>query len=194
MSEDLKKKDRLKFFRELVSCIHNIYFSEYDAVTFKPVYSNAPLDNAIHFFLPLDMSKEQWKNMKVPSDSSTAHTAIGTNSLGMAWIIELEYTDKIPETVHVMGPVFLSDFSLHNIMSKLDRYNLSSNLRNSFMDFVSNLPIVSPIRLFEYAVTLHYCLTGEKITISELVHLEAPEKKHLITNFQQRQFPLTKTI
>lgn len=187
MSEKFEKKDKLEFFRELVSCIHNIYFSEYDAATFEPIYSSAPLDRAIHFFLSLDMSKEQWKNIKIPS-GSTARAAIGTNSLGMAWVIELEYMDKIPKTVHVMGPVFLSDFSLYYIMSKLDQYNLSSNLRSNFMDFVSNLPIVSLIRLYEYAVTFHYCFTGEKITISEVMHLEAPVRK-LFDNE-----PVTETI
>lgn len=40
------------------------------------------------------------------------------------------------------------------------------------MRFLRRLPIISLNRIFEYAIMLHFCVTGEKITVSDLRYHE----------------------
>lgn len=183
--EDREVQNRLSFFRELVSCAHNIYFTEYDAVTFTPVFCNAPHDSAIYFFLPFDFSTafdavgkplEQATGKTASAFGTPIRPAVGINSLGMVWIATVELREGKPYHIHVMGPVFLKDYSLRTIEGKLSSHTLSPVLRQEFIAFIERLPVVAPLRLYEYALMLHYTLTGEKITVSDLHYLDAQEK------------------
>lgn len=76
-----------------------------------------------------------------------------------------------------MGPAFTDDFSLRSIEDKLNGMNISMKLRSEFMGFINKLPVVSMIRFFEYGLMLHYCLSGEKLGISDLKYLSQPQAR-----------------
>lgn len=78
----------LTLFRELVSCAHNLYFSEYDMVTFTPVFNNAPHEQAVYFLLTMDAMENEFAapGMLTTQDGQFAHEwkpIVQTNSLGM---------------------------------------------------------------------------------------------------------------
>lgn len=166
--------DRMSTFREIVSCAHDIPFTEYDANTFEPLFSNASHNTAIYFFLPLDTDLQQHYSPEFLQNrhGEKAVPVINSNSLGMVWIAAVEMDGASPKKVHTMGPVFLDDYSISDIECRLRDYRLSAETLEGFLDFVKSLPIVSTIRFYEYALMLHWCLTGERITISELRFFE----------------------
>ena len=170
---------RIALLREIVSCAHNLYFSEYDADDFTPIYNNAPHESAVYFLLSMDIINESLVN---PNESLLGNVKLGkpivqANTLGMTWICDLELRESVPYKIHVIGPAFTDDFSVRNIEQKLDERNLSVRVKSEFMDFINQLPVISTVRFYEYGLMLHYCLSGEKIGISDFSYPEFTEKR-----------------
>lgn len=75
-----------------------------------------------------------------------------------------------------MGPFFTSDYPLKDIKAQLDQKQFSVRITRKFIAFLKELPIISITRIFEYAVMFSYCITGEKISVSDL-HYQSSVKK-----------------
>ena len=99
--------NNIQFLRELLNCVHNLYFTEYDAA-YNPIYTNAPNPNAMHIFLSIDLKLQ---------DIAKAHEsrnyfkyygkpALYTNSMGMTWIADIEMHESEVYKIHVLGPCF----------------------------------------------------------------------------------------
>lgn len=167
---------RMQLFRDLVACAHKIYFSEFN-MKFEPICSTAPFVNGIYLFLAIDdmASIEYMEKLAVDRQldknmPNQHRPVICTNSLGMMWITNFEFENQTPVKIHVMGPVFTDEYSLPNVKNRLESLNLSLSLKQQFIHFIQELPIVPLIRMYEYGLMLHRCLTDEVLTISELMY------------------------
>lgn len=176
-----ESENRLGIFRELVTCAHEIAFCEFDAKTFEPLHSTAANQGALFFLFPMDNQDLSFteKLIEEGRQQQKRYPVILTNSLGMVWAGAIQYRENEAYRIYTMGPVFLDDFSIAEIEQKLRRHDLSPSLKREFVDFIKTLPVVSAIRFYEYAVMLHWCLSGEKITISQLHFLDQSEKSAL---------------
>ena len=88
-------EERLSFFRSLVSCAHDITFTEFTS-DLTPVFCSNKQADAIYLFFAIDelSSLEQMPDInKGISDSpfACAYPVVCTNSLGMVWISECEF-------------------------------------------------------------------------------------------------------
>ena len=179
--EDLEK--RLELLQELLTCVHDLYFSAYDAGSFEPLYTNAPHNYLTHILYSLDETNRRIQ----PEMVSNAYGEFGNpqklhmcfNSLGMAWVADTLWKEGKPHTIYVIGPVFTNDYSVSKILYKLDQMNITGKLKEEFLKFIKCLPIVPMTRMHEYGLMLRCCLTGEKLGINDYHYIshEKEDKK-----------------
>ena len=165
-------EEKIRFFRELLSSITNMYFTTLDA-DFNLHYSDAEhLEVFLSFFrlgIKYDEMLEQ-VSITVPDTSGyRENPVLCTNSVGMAWISDIEYKRNRIEKIHMIGPVFLDDYSIKSIEKGLEHLQLTVKMRHEFMEVIKELPVISINRFYEYGIMLHYCLTGQKIGISDFI-------------------------
>ena len=172
--------ERLTLFRELATCTQNLTFSIYNS-EFVNIYCNNEIENALYTFLAIDnpdlMNPQSvWKTDFSASQVNLTKPLICNNSLGMFWISEGEYKEHILYRIHVVGPVFTSDYSLQDIQHKMDALHLSISIKKSFLQFVQTLPVIPLAHMHEYGCMLHYCLYQEKIGVADLTYLNFKER------------------
>lgn len=164
--------ERLSLFRELVTCTHNLTFSAYNS-KYENIFCNNDMAGALYIFLAIDelQTLEQLPSLNAiyPVDfNENPRPVICTNSLGMFWISECEFQNHILQKIHVVGPVFTTDYSLQNISKRIDELHLPFIMKKDFLQFVEALPVIPLVHMHEYGCMLHYCLYLEKISISDL--------------------------
>ncbi len=167
--------ERLSFFCELITCSHNISYSAFNS-DFQNIYCSNDMVNALYLFLSIDeldtLNQMPSLKEKLTADMTpVSRPAVCTNSLGMLWISECEYKDDILHRIHVLGPVFTTDYSQQNINQRIEHLGVPVSMKKNFLGFVKTLPVIPVVRMHEYGSMLHYCLYGEKISIQDLVYL-----------------------
>ncbi|MDR1532326.1 MAG: AraC family transcriptional regulator [Clostridiales bacterium] len=151
---------KLALLQELAACVTNIYFAAYDA-DLTLLSTNSPHESELRAFFSMELKRVRTHL------TETRRPVLLTNSLGMAWIAEIETKEDKPYRVHAVGPVFLDDFQTPAIEGQLERIGLTVSTKREFMNIINNLPVVNLTRFFEYGIMLHFCLTGESIHISD---------------------------
>ena len=166
----MKLQEKLSFFQNMINCCHNLYFWSYDENQ-NLIYSTFPEEWQIHtaFF----MGKQQ-DFLKSYGTADSKPIIIG-NEYNLLWIAVPEKINDNFQHIHVMGPFFTSDYPVKEIKAHLDTLQLSISVTKKFCDFLKNLPIISLTRIFEYAIMFYYCITGEKITVSDIRYQESKE-------------------
>lgn len=168
-------EEKIRFFRELLSSVTNMYFTTLDA-DYNLLYSNAAHLEVFMSFFRLGMKYDEMLKLGGVSASCTSNyrenPVFCTNSVGMAWISDIEYKKNKIEKIHLIGPVFLDDYSVQSIEKGLENLRLSVKMRHEFMDVIKELPVISINRFYEYGIMLHYCLTGHKIGVADFVYAD----------------------
>ena len=169
-------KDRIRFFRELLSTVNSICYTELDE-RFDTVYTDAEDFSLYSMFFAIDNAPEKTKVLAATGiqDDAANDLVIYTNSVGMAWLSNTESMEDGHCHVHMLGPVFLDDFSEKAMEKGMDNLQLSIKQRHAFLEIIRALPIVNISRFYEYGIMLHYCVTGEKIGIGDIVHAEVSD-------------------
>lgn len=110
-----------------------------------------------------------------------------TNEMGLMWVVVPRFEADELVQHYVLGPFFVDNIPPQILEAELNRHDLSLSLRQEFLRFLRKLPIISLNRIFEYAVMLHFCVTGEKITISDLRYYENTQQSAGL--YIQREMP-----
>lgn len=158
--------ERVSLFRELLSCVNNIYLTEFDA-GYNVISTSFPDQNLIALFLmcdteimnnPPSLADEVARSRKGPS--------IFTNSIGMSWMSEIVVKEGKADRIYMIGPVFLDDYSVQDIERQIDRLVNSISIKRNFMEILKKMAIVDLNRYYEYGIMFHFCITGEKIAVN----------------------------
>lgn len=171
MNEEIRT--RLLFFHNLVSCIHNIGFYAFDAEQNCVFFSgnNRRLQELLFQINPDFLTHVM--NMK-----KTGLPVVYQGILNCMWIADYEFSeDHELLYVHLIGPSFMDDVSLSDIDTMLDAFDVSLPFKRELKELMQQIPVIPVVRFFEYGIMLHYCITGEKITIAELQYPEHTEKE-----------------
>lgn len=150
--------ESLQLYQKLILCGHNLYFWSYDA-NWDLISSNCPDKELLDLFFRINLPA-------LPED--TSRPLVISNSLGLLWIADFQKKEQSIGQIHVIGPVFTEDVSLQNLEANLGRLHLPSGIRKEFLAILNQIPILTITRLFEYGLMLHYCLTEEYLTSSDL--------------------------
>lgn len=162
----MNTQQNLELFRELMLCDGSIYSWSYDA-SGKLISSNCPdsdvLATAFEIFGCLRKMLEIGAERDTPTFLSS--------DTGLVWGAAFERIDGVLYRCHVIGPVFYSNISVdviyRGLMSK-DFSSFSKAWILTLKDALYRVP-TSQYTIFSRNLRmLHYCITGEKIQISDV--------------------------
>lgn len=156
-------EQRLDLFSGMLLCCHNLYLWQYDS-GFYLIRSNCPQQATVSNLFGMLRDGKLTTTELVRQETPL----LLTNDIGLMWVTQPQIEDGELVRLHVLGPLFLDDISPKNMEVKLGRLGLTNALRQSVMEFLQELPVISLNRVFEYAIMLHHCVTGRNIRVSDL--------------------------
>jgi len=159
---DFTFDQRLRFFRELIHCSHELYFWSFNS-QFETTFTNCPDASVFQMIFSFSHTAEVLTGENDPPD----HPIVFTNTMGLIWVADCARNDR-ETTIHLIGPAFFDDVSHQTLYESMQRLKLSPSLQHAFVAILDKLPVIPMTRMFEYALMLHYTLTEEKISNSEL--------------------------
>lgn len=75
--------------------------------------------------------------------------------------------------IYNLGPVFLDNVTSRQLNEQIEEARFSADMTTIFRDMIWELPMVPLSRFLEYGIMLHRAVTGEKITVSDIIFTEA---------------------
>ena len=156
--------EKTAFFRELLSITKNVYLWHY-TYDMLPISSNCPMQNIFVNIFALNQCGIQ----VLAHFDAQASPLIISDHLGIVWACCADRTGP-DRSVYIIGPVFTADFTLKNLEKKVNEHEIPLTYKKTLLQFLADLPVVPATTLFEYALMLHYTVTGEKLQISDLTH------------------------
>lgn len=159
-------QEKLTFFQQLIQCNHNLSLHSYEPELLLAVSDTLPDDRTNDedslIFLSLGES------IRKHTENKIRQPLFIDDYLGLIWIAAFEYENNVLHRIHVLGPAYSGRNSYQNVKKELDRHNLSVSSRIKVFKLFDNIPIIPTNQLFQYAVMLHYCITGKRITTNDL--------------------------
>ena len=168
----MELRDRLDLFQDMVQCCHNLYLWEYDRELVL-IRSNCPFEATVRNLFSLGGARE----ILLSYTARHSKPIVMTNALGMMWAAVPEKDRDELRHIHILGPFFMSDRSSQELEAGLRSLRLSPDMMRDVHGFLRNLPVISLSRVFEYTIMLYYCITGERITVSDM-HYQESESIH----------------
>lgn len=161
----MRTGEKAAFLSELLSINKNIYFWHYTR-DMLPISSNCPMQS---IFVNIFALNECGIWVIQHFQAQTAPLIV-CDHFGMVWACCADKSGP-NESVYLIGPVFTADFTLKNFEQKINERGISLTYKKALLQFLAELPVVPATTLFEYALMLHYAVTGEKLQISDLTHV-----------------------
>lgn len=190
MEENNAGLSSLAAFSEALTCYPTVYTWHYD-VEGKLLDTNCP-EHIYHRIFEhtgcLKYMLDVGPNERSPLILSAA--------LGILWCAVFEWQEEALASCHVIGPVFHNEVNSELLREATRRYHIDSAWRPVFQRAMENISAVSSILFFQYAVMLHYFVTGEKIGRSDLRFQEEQpqrgvrrpkEKRNRLQTYQAEQ-------
>lgn len=158
----------LELFRELLTCGSRIYSWTYSC-------SGEILGtNCTQHVLDTVLEATGCKAYMLRYGEINTAPLVLSAPLGLMWCAAFQRSEGVLEQIHLIGPVFNTELSLSEIDRAVQRHNIPLEWRTGFKELLQNLPVVSSMLFFQYALMLHYCVTGEKLARGDIQFQEAP--------------------
>lgn len=159
----------LALLAELLSCGSQVYIWSYDAN--GQLLSTNCQDAILHtIFEKIGASRY----MIEYGASNTAPLLLGA-PMGLMWCAVFEHQNDALYRTHLIGPVFNTEVNLHTLEEQFKQYNVSVSFKIQILDLLPNLPVVSTVLMLQYALMMHYCVTGEKLRRSDIEMQQASQ-------------------
>lgn len=167
-------KEKLDFFSHLIQCSHNLPLHSYEPeiILSHPniLQDTAQNEDALVLFNLEEPIRQHLQNQHREPLFIDDH-------LGLIWIVAFEYENDLLHGIHSLGPAYSGRNSYQNIKKELDKHDLSVRTRIKVFKTFDHIPIIPTNQLFQYAVMLHYCVTGKQITTNDLYFSERSSQK-----------------
>ena len=157
------KEIRIDTLREIMLKVYGVYTTVCEEESFTPIETNVPKEEALRALIYMDSDIRRVPGGK-PFDQGKQYSY--SNSLGMLWLFSVD-----GDNAYILGPAFTDNCSMLDILDKLSRRSLSPKLKLELIEFVKQIPIISALRMQQYGMMLHCCLTGNTPTPDQLVIL-----------------------
>lgn len=164
-------KENLILFQELIACNHSVYYWCY-----------TPELNLLHTSCPKELTTGNnyfLLSQSVPllDYAQSGHLPFILDTyLNLLWVADPEWDGEKLTRIHVIGPTFSGRTSLQKVKESLDRHDLSIQTRLDVLKQLEGVPILPSNMLYQYAIMLHYCITGEKIAIHDLQYINSTDE------------------
>lgn len=162
MAGTLHVEGNLALMEQLLGCGTNISLWKYG------IDGHLAGTNSAH--LVLDKIFENTGNKAYMVEHCGKYTAplILGGQLGLMWCAIFDRKERTPWGIYVLGPVFNSEISTKTLEQSILDFDIDRTWRQGYMDLMQGLPVVSSVLFFQYALMVHYCVTGEKLNRSDL--------------------------
>ncbi len=153
--------DKIQFMRELLTCGDMVYTWVFDGEG-KLTESNCeiPVLHTIFEYTGCkDSMIEHYRRSSMPLILSTY--------LGLMWCAVRDTQSPSPRFI-VAGPVLNSQISREVLKDAIDAFHVPIGWRSGFIKQITSLPVVNSTLFLQYALLMHYCATGEKVTRSDV--------------------------
>ena len=154
---------RLEFFKELISCGQNLYLWEFNP-SFQLISTNCPDAELFKYYFFLNESD---KYLKEHMENGNFGPVLVTNNIDLSWIAAFETAGRQVCRIYMIGPVFTSDISLNSLKEKLLSHAYPRDMIAFFQEKLQHLPIIPVFSWMQYGLMLHYCVSGQKLDISD---------------------------
>lgn len=173
---DFNVEQNLNLFREMLTCGTTVYSWAYD--------QDGQLfwTNCDTLFLNIIFTRSGCLQYMVEYGRANGSPLILSSLLGLMWCAVFEPQPNENYRIHVIGPVVNNDVSISAINTAVKDLNVDLKWRTNFSDAIRTLPVITSSLFFQYSLMLHYCVTGEKLTRSDIqfqqsVHAHRPDKQ-----------------
>lgn len=163
-------EDKIALLKELLLCGNTVYTWKYDA-DLRILSSNCPqeslLGDAFELFGGKEILLEQARTTDQPMILSVA--------LGLTWGAVTERDDVGIQAYYLIGPIFISDVTLYDMKQALKQYRdrqVSATWGHELIDCMLALPVMQHCILAQHTLELYYCVTGKRLTTSDLLYAE----------------------
>lgn len=168
-------REKLDFFHQIIQCNHNLSLHSYEPELILTHSDNiqdvaASYDDTMVLF---SLSEPIRKHI----ENEIREPLFIDDHLGLIWLVAFEYEENSLQGIHALGPAYSGRNSYQNIKKELDKHDLSISNRIKVFKLFDHIPIIPTNQLFQYAVMLHYCVTGKRITTNDLHFTEKASEK-----------------
>lgn len=157
---------RIDLLLEFISCNQPLFYWRYDEegrLLFSNCSAEKMLDTVFRYSGGIDYIL----------NTAGSSPLVFTNNSNVMWVAVREMKEDTIAQVHVLGPFFANEFhdtSLEKLQSSVPA-QASSSWSKRFLEVLKLLPAISLPFYCQYTVMLHYAVTGEKISISNIQYL-----------------------
>jgi len=162
MEGNTENRNGLDTFFTALTCSPPVYFWRYSPDG-ELLETNAPIHLYHRIFEHtgcLDYMLNEGAKEKTP-------VILGA-SLGILWCAVYEWKDDVLDSCYVLGPVFYNEVDPDTLSKAVLRYPVDPDWKETFISAMRAIPAASCILFFQYAVMLHFYITGEMISRSDL--------------------------
>ncbi len=179
--KDMTPKERLNCFTELLSCGENGCLWEYDKN--GSLLSSSGTDMALHkIFLACGLMDYLLDYIKESDD-----LIVISIPQGLIWSASF-LTDAAGsvEKIYLYGPVTMQELSTEALTSMMNNSMVSTKWVPKFRRIIDRIPIIMSTVFFDQAVMLNYCVTGRKISVSDIVFYNSSNNADILPEKQKR--------
>ncbi len=88
--------------------------------------------------------------------------------MGLMWAAAYDRSCEDLQSFYVIGPVYYGNISQETIEKSAAEYQINKNFRRQYVKIMEQIPVLSNVMLAQFALMLHFFITGTHIEHSEL--------------------------
>lgn len=163
-------EEKLELFEQQIQCGTVVYTWYYDGDG-QLLRSNCPNESVLATAFALFGCKE---DMYRYADTAPGPVMLGS-PLGDSWYADFERCGGVIQRAVVIGPIMTTSVPRSEIERLVRKMRMDETLvmslaaQQELLRIIGQLPVVTVTVAQQYALMLHYCLTGEKLGISDLL-------------------------
>ncbi len=148
--------------RELLTCGTNIPLWHYD--------TEGHLLDTSSGFIVLDKILNYIGGIRYMTEygRQNSNPLVLGGDMGLMWCAVFERDRNTLQGIHLLGPVFNSEISTGYIEESINRYHIDPSFQKKYVEILNQISVVPSVMFLQYALMLHYCVTGEKLDRSDI--------------------------
>lgn len=162
--EHLEILRNLALLEELIRCAQPLYLWEYDA--------NATL---LHTNCPTPEIVARWdcrQDIVEYGLGEETQPVMLTASAGLVWVAAFEKQEGALLRAYLIGPAFTADISTESIENIMRDAKIPIGQKNDIMNMMRQVPVTPSTTILQFALMLHYCVTGEHLATGDIHYLK----------------------
>lgn len=183
----LNIEQNLALLKDLLSCGETVWFWCYGTD------GHLAETNCSHLVLNTFFERSSLSSLLGHFEKQT-EPLILSSQLGLMWAAT---KDRNKGVLYVIGPVLNSEMSTADIADAALLFEVDLSWREDFIHLLESIPTISTILFYQYAIMLHFCVTGEKLSRSALsfqVSEPLPKKGKASSKTRQHVYKAERTL